>query len=172
MENTMTNYLAEGVLHQTSETTINETPTNGSDGLANKFYYDELYDTNTELSDPLKDGYWEIYFRNGNLHSKGNMNNGVEDGEWNLYYQDGTLKMTGNLSNGVADGEWNLYYQDGTLQMKGIYNNGRMEGEWVVYHNNGEISRKIFYVDDTVSKETEFTTDGRIITTKTSFYLQ
>ena len=172
MKNTMSNYPSEGVLHHTSETTINETPPNNSGVVVNKCYRDELYDSETWEPVTLKDGYWEIYFRNGNLHSKGNINNGVEVGEWNLYYQDGTLKIKGTFINGKEDGEWNLYYQDGSSHLKGTYNNGIREGEWVVYNNNGDISRKTTYVDDNVSRETEFTTDGRKLTTKTIFYFQ
>ena len=39
-----------------------------------------------------KHGYWEDYYVNGTLHSKGNYLNGFQDGYWEYYNDYGTLK--------------------------------------------------------------------------------
>ena len=37
-------------------------------------------------------GYWEDYYANGQLSSKGNYVNGKEHGYWEWYYSNGQLK--------------------------------------------------------------------------------
>jgi antitoxin component YwqK of YwqJK toxin-antitoxin module len=42
--------------------------------------------------DGRKQGYWETYYNNGNLESKGDYVNGMRDGIWEYYYWNGTLE--------------------------------------------------------------------------------
>jgi antitoxin component YwqK of YwqJK toxin-antitoxin module len=48
-----------------------------------------------------KIGYWENYYSNGNLKSKGFYFNGLEDGYWEAYYNNGILQWKGNFINGI-----------------------------------------------------------------------
>ena len=73
----------------------------------------------------LKTGYWEIYYTNGNLYSKGNYINGLRDGYWEEYWIYGNLYSKGNYKNGLKDGYWEDYYcSSGRIWTKGNYING------------------------------------------------
>ena len=39
------------------------------------------------------DGYWEKYFENGQLQTKGAYRGGELDGHWEEYYESGQLKI-------------------------------------------------------------------------------
>jgi antitoxin component YwqK of YwqJK toxin-antitoxin module len=72
-----------------------------------------------------KHGYWEDYYSNGQLESKGNYVNGKRDGYWEEYYSCGKLWMKGNYVNGKQDGYWEYYYENGQLSRKGNWVNGK-----------------------------------------------
>ncbi len=62
-------------------------------------------------------GYWERYYRNGNLSSKGSYNNdGQEIGYWEYYYYNGNLELKGNYDNGNVVGDWHHFNEDGSLK--------------------------------------------------------
>ncbi len=61
-------------------------------------------------------GYWEFYYSNGNLNSKGNYINGKAYGYWEYYYIIGKLAYKGNYVNGEKDGYWEKYHSDGELE--------------------------------------------------------
>jgi antitoxin component YwqK of YwqJK toxin-antitoxin module len=72
----------------------------------------------------LKTGYWEEYWYNGKIHSKGNYVNGIKHGYWECFYENGNLAWKGNIINGKEDGYWERYYSYGKLMLKGNYING------------------------------------------------
>ena len=45
-------------------------------------------------------GYWEYYYSNGKLSSKGNFVNGEQHGYWEYYYYNGQLWAKGKYING------------------------------------------------------------------------
>jgi antitoxin component YwqK of YwqJK toxin-antitoxin module len=45
-------------------------------------------------------GYWEYYWSNGQLYSKGNYINGEKHGYWEDYYDNGKLKRKGYYDMG------------------------------------------------------------------------
>jgi antitoxin component YwqK of YwqJK toxin-antitoxin module len=73
----------------------------------------------------LKTGYWEEYYSNGNLDSKGNYINSSRDGYWEWYHANGNLWMKGKFVNGNRDGYWEFYWENGKLWQKGNYINGK-----------------------------------------------
>ena len=80
-----------------------------------------------------KHGYWECYYENGQLMSKGNFVNGNREGYWEWYRSDGQLWCKGNLVNGHRKGYWEFYkdytYDNGQLMSKGNYVNGKFQEE-------------------------------------------
>ncbi len=70
-------------------------------------------------------GYWEYYYSDGKLMSKGNLVNDKRDGYWEAYYHNGQLESKGNRVNGNRDGYWEEYYSDGQLMWKGNFANGK-----------------------------------------------
>ena len=69
-------------------------------------------------------GYWEIYYDNGNLSSKGNYVDGNEHGYWEYYYSNGNLFSKGNYVDGKLHGYWESYWDNGNLGYKGFYDMG------------------------------------------------
>jgi antitoxin component YwqK of YwqJK toxin-antitoxin module len=50
--------------------------------------------------DGRKQGYWEDYYDNGKLWSKGSYVNGLRDGYWEYYDINGGIWLKGNFING------------------------------------------------------------------------
>ena len=66
-------------------------------------------------------------------------------GEWVLYYENGQLYHKGELNNDIKVGEWVYYYNNGQLEKKGKYKDGNRVGEWFFYKKDGTIDQKIAY---------------------------
>ena len=49
-------------------------------------------DISTYNEQSEKHGYWEWYYKNGQLWDKGNYINGKRHGYWEFYYRNGQLK--------------------------------------------------------------------------------
>jgi antitoxin component YwqK of YwqJK toxin-antitoxin module len=69
-------------------------------------------------------GYWEEYWDNGYISSKGNYINGKKEGYWEEYYYYGNLAWKVNYLNGLEEGYWERYWPNGNLESKGNYING------------------------------------------------
>ena len=72
-----------------------------------------------------KHGYWEEYYENDQLMSKGDYLNGKAHGLWEFYYVNGQLWYKGDYLNGKAHGLWEYYYSNGVLSYKGYYDMGK-----------------------------------------------
>ena len=70
-------------------------------------------------------GYWEEYWDNGDLETKGNYINGLRNGYWENYYVNGIINSKGNYLNGKRNGYWEDYYYDGDIVSKRNYFNGK-----------------------------------------------
>jgi uncharacterized protein len=85
----------------------------------------------------------ELYFH-GILLAKGMIDE--EDrrqGYWEEYYYDGTLKSKGSYLDGKKIGDWEFYSADGSIEQKGEYLKGeKATGLWKWYHLNGKILRE------------------------------
>jgi len=71
-----------------------------------------------------RQGYWEYYWLNSNLMSKGSFNNGKREGEWEYYYECGILSSKGSFNNDRFEGIWELYDDEGDLIDIKLYENG------------------------------------------------
>jgi antitoxin component YwqK of YwqJK toxin-antitoxin module len=88
----------------------------------NIIFVGEFDDNNQKM------GYWEVYWDNDNLRSKGNYVKGKEEGYWEFYYSNGNFEMKGNYLNGLRDGYWEKYYRNGNLMRKRDYVKAKKEG--------------------------------------------
>ena len=68
-------------------------------------------------------GYWEEYWDNGKLCSKGKYLNGLRYGYWGEYWYNGNVSLKGYYKNGKADGYWEFYHANGKLWYRGNYKN-------------------------------------------------
>jgi antitoxin component YwqK of YwqJK toxin-antitoxin module len=57
----------------------------------------------------LRNGYWEEYWDNGKILSKGTYLNGLRHGYWEFYYDNEILESEGNFIKGDRYGYWKFY---------------------------------------------------------------
>ena len=70
---------------------------------------------------------------------------GYKQGYWERYYLDSKLKSKGSYINDKKDGLWGWYYNhNGKLFCKGCYINGIKDGYWERYTNGGNLFEKEF----------------------------
>jgi antitoxin component YwqK of YwqJK toxin-antitoxin module/GH24 family phage-related lysozyme (muramidase) len=98
--------------------------------------------------DGLKTGYWEHYWDNGQLFTKGSYVNGRKDGYWEIFYDNGELDSKGKYVNGEIEGYWDDYWDNGQLHFKGNHIEGKRDGYWEIYNKNGVLEYKGNYVND------------------------
>ena len=74
-----------------------------------------------------REGLWESYYRNGQLHTKGFYRKGKREGEWEFYFRNGQLECKGTYKNGNEDGVFEFYYSKGQFDpsRSGNYKNGK-----------------------------------------------
>jgi antitoxin component YwqK of YwqJK toxin-antitoxin module len=60
-----------------------------------------------------KTGYWEEYYNNGKIYSKGYYLNGERHGYWEKYWYHGILWMKGNFKDGIKVGLLEIFHSDG-----------------------------------------------------------
>jgi antitoxin component YwqK of YwqJK toxin-antitoxin module len=70
---------------------------------------------------------------------------GYRHGYWELYYTNGNLESKGHYLNGYRHGYWEYYNFDGNIDCKGHRDNGKRIGYWEIYSINGELITQIFY---------------------------
>lgn len=96
----------------------------------------------------IKQGYWETYWENGEIESKGNYVNGIQDGYWEDYWSNGGLYYKGSFKNGRMNGPWEWYYRNGNISSKNNYSNDKKNGVNIDYYENGGITFKGYYEND------------------------
>ena len=97
-----------------------------------------------ELKDGKKDGFWEVYFNNGQLHFSGNYKIGKLDGFWQWYHKNGQLETKGNYNNGKKDGFWESFYPNGQFGGKGNFKDGKEDG-LLIHADNYCLAAPLFY---------------------------
>ena len=107
------------------------------EGYWEEYYRDGQLDSKGLYKNGLRDGIWEQYFPDGKLNYKGSYKNGIKEGIWEDYYNNGQLDSKGSYKNGLKEGYWEYYYSNGGLWFKGSYKNGKKEGIWERYYENG-----------------------------------
>ena len=105
----------------------------------------------------IKQGYWETYWENGEIESKGNYVNNIQDGYWEDYWSNGGLYYKGSFKNGRVDGPWEYYNRNGNISSKYNYSNGKKNGVNIDYDENGEILLKGIYKNDQLDEELPIT---------------
>ena len=63
-------------------------------------------------------GYWEHYFNNKELSSKGTYINGLKNGYWEEYFLGGNIWWKGHFKNNFPTDYWVIYGRDGELNQK------------------------------------------------------
>ena len=84
-----------------------------------------------------KDGLFEWYYKNGQLESKGNWNDGKRDGLFESYYENGQLAGKVNYKDGKEDGLRESYYENGQLWFIKNFKDGELHGLSETYFEDG-----------------------------------
>ena len=94
-----------------------------------------------------KIGYWEIFYPNGKLHSKGNFINDSKDGYWEGYFTNGNLSSKGCYRYGLQNGYWEDYASDGQINFRGCFVEGYLDGYWEYQVINNVATHECFYLE-------------------------
>ena len=114
----------------------------------------------------VKNGYFEMYYPNGNIKCKGNFKNNIEDGLWYFYYENGkpertlTCTETDIFLTSFTDKDGNVTVTDGNgyfngrvaadvpeftnITASGKVVNGSPDGKWQSKYGNMEYCNEIF----------------------------
>ena len=79
--------------------------------------------------DPVKNGSWKAYFKNGRLKYEGVFVMGVRNGQFKEYYSIGTIKAAGEYVNDKRTGNWIFFVKDGKTvdnDKSGLYVMGKL----------------------------------------------
>ncbi len=87
-----------------------------------------VYQYLVKLADDNSDYYYEHFYENGNIKTKGLENQGMKKGEWIYYHENGTLQARVNFTNDTLNGVFVLYDEDGFIKSKSIFIHGYYHG--------------------------------------------
>ena len=100
-------------------------------------------------------GYWKIYYVNGQVEEEGQYTDGYKTGEWISYYDNGKINEIGNFKFSNSIGEWKGNYKNGQIKYNGqfiikkdLYETwylgkndwGSKDGRWIYFFEDGKIS--------------------------------
>jgi antitoxin component YwqK of YwqJK toxin-antitoxin module/Tfp pilus assembly protein PilF len=114
-----------------------------------EFYYPQgniksrgIFNANGE-----REGTWLIYFRSGKLKAKETSKNGKLEGLQEYYFENGNPSSTENYANGDPDGVVTTYYYAGNTRSITRYRAGKKDGEVKTFFSNGNLESLDFYVN-------------------------
>jgi len=114
----------------------------------------EIYDHGVLLAKGMIDdadrrqGYWEEYYINGELKSKGNYKDGKKIDNWEFYFANKQLLQKGNYLEGEKPtGTWYWYYSGGELLREESFRKGLEDGMLAEYFENGKLITKGEFID-------------------------
>lgn len=115
-----------------------------------------------------------VYFKNGDLISKGAFNQGYYDGIWKRYYENGKLKSLAVYANG-KEKEFTSYYDNGNVKSKDgkdYYKGGELQSERIeldelkqvkiTYYETQEVEEKTYYYDSKNVVDSIFRKSGKL----------
>lgn len=91
----------------------------------------------------IKDRFKNI--KNTGKEEKNNFNEkGEKNGYWEEYYDNGIIQSKGTYVDGDKEGYWEFYDTNGKLRMSGFYKTNKKSGNWSLYNNGNLISTKFY----------------------------
>ncbi|MFN2423758.1 MAG: toxin-antitoxin system YwqK family antitoxin [Cryomorphaceae bacterium] len=101
--------------------------------------------TLTEYENGVKSGTWEVYLPDGTLQKTGSVKDGKEDGPYREYYETGILKYEYHYAAGAKTGVWKSWYEDGTPYTERNFENDKLHGKVLVYDEAGDLAKEYDY---------------------------
>lgn len=113
-------------------------------------YFDEIKETEVLNATARAGTTMRYYLKNGVMSGKGawrnENNNQVFYGPWEFYYPNGQLKSKGLLDDHEnKDGEWFFYYKSGVMKEHSFYSKDSLNGKCVFWFDNGNTSEEATY---------------------------
>lgn len=110
-----------------------------------------------------RDGKWTFYYKNGDIKTVENYDNGVESGPYQSFYKNGAVNIDGTFKNGEWDGIYKKYFQNGKLETEEIVVNGKAEEDAYSYLSNGTLLVHYYYKNgDEYKWQSFYFPDGRL----------
>ena len=85
----------------------------------------------------LREGAWEAWHENGQLHEEGAYHLDEETGLWRWWYENGQQMAEGRFIDGEREGLWHYWHDNGNKMTECSYEAGSAHGLWRQYHENG-----------------------------------
>jgi antitoxin component YwqK of YwqJK toxin-antitoxin module len=113
-----------------------------------------IYSNNTIIAkgkideEERRQGYWEEYYPNGEIKSKGKYVDGEKIDSWEYYFISGKKEQEGKyVKGGKQDGLWLWYYETGKILRKEEFRKGLEDGPFVEYFADGKIITQGEFLD-------------------------
>ncbi len=114
-----------------------------------------------EYKDDLIVGEFKKLYPNGKTETTYLFDeNGNSNGYYQDFYRNGNLYAQGYINNGNVDGPWEYYYRNGSLNKKMFYINGENEGFSYIYNVLGKLSSAQFFEKDLLKFTIYYDTAG------------
>lgn len=100
------------------------------------------------LKNGKKNGFWELYYDNGNLKAKGEFINGVKKGKWLYYYPNDSIESEVFYDRyGKKQGVQVDYFESGDTLLTVEWLDGYENGLFIQYNDSGKLVAKGNYID-------------------------
>lgn len=96
------------------------------------------------------EGTYEKYFQNGKPAGEMSYVKNWMDGDYKVYYSNGQLKSVHTYENGLRHGVSNFYYPSGKLKEKRTYVLGKLHGVTESYDEKGNLLQTLYYYNDEI----------------------
>jgi antitoxin component YwqK of YwqJK toxin-antitoxin module len=115
-----------------------------------------------DVKDGYKHGNFILYFENGNIAMKGQLDSNRNVGKWSYYFPDGKLESEGRFNFDLPDGKWIWNFPDGKKKEEGEYKNGIRIGTWYRYDDKGNVTFEYNYeLTDSVTNDSKLQEPGK-----------
>jgi len=85
----------------------------------------------------IKHGEFKLYFENGYLEMKGQLDSNKNTGKWQYFYPSGGIESEGYFVDDKPEGRWVWYFEGGKVKEEGSFNKGKRVGWWKQYDEKG-----------------------------------
>ena len=109
-----------------------------------------------DVVEGLKHGDFRLYYEDGNIEIKGQIDKNRNIGKWQYFYESGQMESEGNFVDDLPEGEWKWYYRSGDIREQGSFKGGKRVGVWKQFDESGNvIEEEEIFESDSLNTETD-----------------
>jgi len=120
----------------------------------------------TQEGQQILNGWYEEYFKNGQLCRKGLYQNGLLEGLYERYYRNGLPAEQRMHQNGQFHGPCKIYYDNGQLSLECTYKHNHLDGWCKTYFPEGGPESECLYQNGEIVQSTEYYRNGQVFRTR------